>query len=248
MEHTAVNESVHTGCKQHQSICTQICLRVLCEWGLGDPGSTFYPIVRCPLFPKRARFWFWNLWGSGEGLGTLATLGSLLPVSLTKPIHVAGNLRQTTMFQCGCSNRLKKQHGDGQWWIICAGWVLPAVTAPHAWQELPNYLTLTTKWESTQTVVARRVVRRVKQLPADLSELLSSFFLKFECSSEELENTQPRQHLTTKHFDIYKQITNHKRENWKACTSRSSPCGQSSSVPCPAAHYTPWIIILFCAY
>ncbi len=38
MEHTAVNGSVHTGCKQHQrvytQICAQICLRVLCEWGL----------------------------------------------------------------------------------------------------------------------------------------------------------------------------------------------------------------------
>ncbi len=37
MEHTAVNGSVPTGCKQHQSvwmqICGQICLCVLCEWG-----------------------------------------------------------------------------------------------------------------------------------------------------------------------------------------------------------------------
>ena len=38
MEHTAVNGSVHTGCKQHErvcvQICTQICLCVLCERGL----------------------------------------------------------------------------------------------------------------------------------------------------------------------------------------------------------------------
>ena len=38
MEHTAINGSVHTGCTQHQRVCTQICmqicLRVLCEWGL----------------------------------------------------------------------------------------------------------------------------------------------------------------------------------------------------------------------
>ncbi len=38
MEHTAVNGSVHTACKQHQmvckQICVQICLRVLCERGL----------------------------------------------------------------------------------------------------------------------------------------------------------------------------------------------------------------------
>ncbi len=37
MEHTAVNGSDHTGCKQHQrvcmQICVQICLRILCEWG-----------------------------------------------------------------------------------------------------------------------------------------------------------------------------------------------------------------------
>ncbi len=32
MEHTAVNGSVHTGCKQHQRVCAQN-LRVLCEWG-----------------------------------------------------------------------------------------------------------------------------------------------------------------------------------------------------------------------
>ena len=30
MEQTAVNRSVHTGCKQHR-ICTQICLGILCE-------------------------------------------------------------------------------------------------------------------------------------------------------------------------------------------------------------------------
>ena len=38
MEHTAVNGSVHTGCRQHQRVCTQICVQiclcVLCEWGL----------------------------------------------------------------------------------------------------------------------------------------------------------------------------------------------------------------------
>ncbi len=38
MEHTAINGSIHTGCKQHQrvcvQICVQICLCVLCEWGL----------------------------------------------------------------------------------------------------------------------------------------------------------------------------------------------------------------------
>ncbi len=37
MGHTTVNGSVHTGCKQHQRVCTQICaqicFRVLCEWG-----------------------------------------------------------------------------------------------------------------------------------------------------------------------------------------------------------------------
>ena len=40
MEHTAVNGSVHTGCMQHQRVCTQICvqiyLRVLCERGLDN--------------------------------------------------------------------------------------------------------------------------------------------------------------------------------------------------------------------
>ncbi len=39
MEHTIANGSVHTGCKKHQRvcmhICTQICLRVLYEQGLG---------------------------------------------------------------------------------------------------------------------------------------------------------------------------------------------------------------------
>ncbi len=38
MEHTIVNGSVHTGCMQHQRVCTQICvqicLSVLCERGL----------------------------------------------------------------------------------------------------------------------------------------------------------------------------------------------------------------------
>ncbi len=33
VEHTVVNGSVHTACKQHQRVCTQICLRVLCEGG-----------------------------------------------------------------------------------------------------------------------------------------------------------------------------------------------------------------------
>ena len=41
-EHTVVNGSVHTACKQHQrlcaQICVQICLRVLCERG---PGFQF---------------------------------------------------------------------------------------------------------------------------------------------------------------------------------------------------------------
>ncbi len=38
MEHTAENRSIHTGCKQHQRVCMQICaqiyLRVLCVRGL----------------------------------------------------------------------------------------------------------------------------------------------------------------------------------------------------------------------
>ncbi len=41
MEHTAVNGSVHTGCKQHQSVCMQICAQIcfgiLCEWGPSAP-------------------------------------------------------------------------------------------------------------------------------------------------------------------------------------------------------------------
>ncbi len=44
MEHTAVNGSVHTACKQHQKVCTQICRhicsRVLCEWGLRRKDAT----------------------------------------------------------------------------------------------------------------------------------------------------------------------------------------------------------------
>ncbi len=50
MGHTAVNGSVHTGCKQHQrlcaQICMQICLRALCERGLR---------VRLSILNSRAR-------------------------------------------------------------------------------------------------------------------------------------------------------------------------------------------------
>ena len=45
MEHTALNGSVHTGCKHHQRVCTQICaqirLRVLCESGPNEPTLHF---------------------------------------------------------------------------------------------------------------------------------------------------------------------------------------------------------------
>ncbi len=37
MEHIVANWSAHniaSSCKQHQKICKQICLRVLCELGL----------------------------------------------------------------------------------------------------------------------------------------------------------------------------------------------------------------------
>ncbi len=43
MERTAVNGSVHTGCKQHQRVCTQICMQiclcVLCEGASGEFDS-----------------------------------------------------------------------------------------------------------------------------------------------------------------------------------------------------------------
>ena len=45
MEHTAVNESVHTACKQHQRVCRQMsmqmCLRVLRERGLRSSHCTY---------------------------------------------------------------------------------------------------------------------------------------------------------------------------------------------------------------
>ena len=38
LEHIIINGSVHTGCKQHQRVCMQICvqtcLRILCEQSL----------------------------------------------------------------------------------------------------------------------------------------------------------------------------------------------------------------------
>ena len=41
--HIVVNESIHTACKQHQRVCTQICvemcLRVLCERALTHLGD-----------------------------------------------------------------------------------------------------------------------------------------------------------------------------------------------------------------
>ncbi len=40
LEHIMINGIVHTGCKQHQKLCTQICLRVLCERGLKTRGNT----------------------------------------------------------------------------------------------------------------------------------------------------------------------------------------------------------------
>ena len=49
LEHIMVNGSVHIGCKQHQRVCTQICmqmcLRVLCEQGLTDNqrGTLLWP-------------------------------------------------------------------------------------------------------------------------------------------------------------------------------------------------------------
>ena len=65
IRHILVNGSVHTGCKQHQKVCIQICLRVLCERGhkmatrpqpqtqslshsaISDPGSAT-TFSRCP--------------------------------------------------------------------------------------------------------------------------------------------------------------------------------------------------------
>ncbi len=38
MEHIVVNGSVHTACKQHERVCMQMCLRVLCEWALNMQG------------------------------------------------------------------------------------------------------------------------------------------------------------------------------------------------------------------
>ncbi len=45
MEHTAVNGSVHTGCKQQTRVCRQICSRVLYErgemkFGVGHPNDS----------------------------------------------------------------------------------------------------------------------------------------------------------------------------------------------------------------
>ncbi len=88
LEHIIINGSVHTGCKQHQKVCTQIgmqiCLRVLCERGLtavhgqcgtcacwvnslGDPWL-FLLGFWCHLL----HFCFWNFSSSS---------GSTLPVS-----------------------------------------------------------------------------------------------------------------------------------------------------------------------
>ena len=63
-------KSVHTGCKQHQRVCTQICMqicsRVLCEWGHKTVTSRVVSVRHCGIgsqflpsthnnYPK----WFW---------------------------------------------------------------------------------------------------------------------------------------------------------------------------------------------
>ena len=66
MEYIVVNGSVHTACKQHQRVCVQMCLRVLCERGLriigfsvthpqtrASPSSPWPP--RPPWAPETAR-------------------------------------------------------------------------------------------------------------------------------------------------------------------------------------------------
>ncbi len=58
MEHTAVNGSVHTSCKQHQRVCTQICLYVLCERGLRQHGLVEYNRVVMSLL-----FWMCHNFG-----------------------------------------------------------------------------------------------------------------------------------------------------------------------------------------
>ncbi len=66
MEHTAVNGSVHTGCKQHQRVCTQICmqicLRILCEQGLELLEKNLQKNL--PIWRKKAAISHWNNTGS----------------------------------------------------------------------------------------------------------------------------------------------------------------------------------------
>ena len=50
LEHIMVNRSVHTGCKQHQRICMQMCLRILCEQGL-KIGAEVLDTHPCPVMP-----------------------------------------------------------------------------------------------------------------------------------------------------------------------------------------------------
>ncbi len=49
MEHTVVNWSVHTACKQHHRVCVQISLRVLWEWGL-LLHARFHVLKQFPTF------------------------------------------------------------------------------------------------------------------------------------------------------------------------------------------------------
>ncbi len=94
-----VNGSVHTGCKQHQRVCTQICLRVLCEQGLtltlyachvngscrsevGTSGQGGVPVQEMVWVWEvgrgsgvRGKVWGQEGLGSGRGLGLGGGLG-----------------------------------------------------------------------------------------------------------------------------------------------------------------------------
>ena len=81
MGHTVVNASVHTGCKQYQRVCTQICLRVLCEQGLSIWRQNWHSLR---VQPESNSAQIWHNWFSCSSsdfcLGS--QLGLVLPETI----------------------------------------------------------------------------------------------------------------------------------------------------------------------
>ncbi len=101
MEPAVVNESIHTGCKQHHRICVRICvLASSVNW-----ASDFCPTVQCTTRARshaaiRARWYFKG--GRGSGVvhddDSVAQMGAQLVARGLKTVGQHRMPEQTSLF------------------------------------------------------------------------------------------------------------------------------------------------------